>query len=81
MGGSGSGGGAGPGGSSPSPSPAPGAPKAGFSLLPPEDLQPFVVPFVGGPGPLAGGQAWGGVAQRAWRSSVLSWVQGFLDLS
>lgn len=78
LGGSGSGGGAGPGGSSPSPSPAPGAPKAGFSLQPPEDLQPFVVPFVGGPGPLAGGQARGSVAHRWGRSSALSRVRGFL---
>lgn len=31
--------------------------KACFTLQPPEELLPFVVPFVGGPGPLAGGSA------------------------
>lgn len=48
----------------------PAAPDSGqsrpaFSLLPPEKLLPFMVPFQGGRGPLCGGAASGGITRCA----------------
>ena len=48
LGGGGGGGGRGGSGSGPSL-------RQAFSLLPPEEFLPFVIPFTGGPGSLAGG--------------------------
>jgi len=39
--------------------------RAPATLLPPDRLLPFMVPFHGGPGPLCGGAASGGAARMA----------------
>ena len=40
------------------------APRNAFSLLPPEEFMPFVVPFMGGAGQLAGMNVCG---ERSWK--------------